>query len=153
MVQELEKLTHGEPGFGVTLADYFLGLHRHWDHTADPLVPLEAFHHQRDGVFHYLRIHSHAQEWTAVNLGKQDADQQVSASLHGSAPSPALGPLARVALESFVLKYPGQLLTALANRVQLSLLPDYCIEEDFMKAVRKVADAKKLETTIDYSKV
>eukprot|EP01116_Phalansterium_solitarium_P001577 TRINITY_DN11389_c0_g1_i1.p1 TRINITY_DN11389_c0_g1~~TRINITY_DN11389_c0_g1_i1.p1 ORF type:complete len:393 (-),score=26.46 TRINITY_DN11389_c0_g1_i1:120-1298(-) len=30
---------------------------------------------------------------------------------------------------------------------------DYCIEEDFMKAVRKVADAKKLETTINYDKV
>lgn len=30
---------------------------------------------------------------------------------------------------------------------------DYVIEEDFMKAVRKVADTKKLETTINYQKV
>ncbi|KAH7640121.1 26S proteasome regulatory subunit 10B [Dermatophagoides farinae] len=27
---------------------------------------------------------------------------------------------------------------------------DYCIEEDFMKAVRKIADNKKLETKLDY---
>jgi 26S proteasome regulatory subunit T4 len=27
---------------------------------------------------------------------------------------------------------------------------DYVIEEDFMKAVRKVSDAKKLETKLDY---
>lgn len=30
---------------------------------------------------------------------------------------------------------------------------DYCTQEDFMKAVRKVADAKKLESKLDYSKV
>jgi 26S proteasome regulatory subunit T4 len=30
---------------------------------------------------------------------------------------------------------------------------DYVIEEDFMKAVRKLAEAKKLESTLDYSKV
>jgi len=30
---------------------------------------------------------------------------------------------------------------------------DYCQQEDFMKAVRKVAEAKKLETKLDYSKV
>ena len=30
---------------------------------------------------------------------------------------------------------------------------DYCIQEDFMKAVRKVADAKKLETKLDYEKI
>ena len=30
---------------------------------------------------------------------------------------------------------------------------DYCIEEDFMKAVRKVADAKKLESTMNYEKL
>ena len=30
---------------------------------------------------------------------------------------------------------------------------DYCIQEDFMKAVRKVADAKKLETKLDYDKI
>eukprot|EP01117_Protostelium_nocturnum_P010343 TRINITY_DN371_c0_g1_i2.p1 TRINITY_DN371_c0_g1~~TRINITY_DN371_c0_g1_i2.p1 ORF type:complete len:392 (+),score=142.77 TRINITY_DN371_c0_g1_i2:162-1337(+) len=30
---------------------------------------------------------------------------------------------------------------------------DYCIEEDFMKAVRKVADSKKLEGTMSYEKV
>ena len=30
---------------------------------------------------------------------------------------------------------------------------DYCIEEDFMKAVRKVQDAKKLETSSDYKEV
>lgn len=30
---------------------------------------------------------------------------------------------------------------------------DYCIEEDFMKAVRKVAEAKKLETTLHYEKL
>ena len=27
---------------------------------------------------------------------------------------------------------------------------DYCIEEDMMKAVRKVADNKKLESKLDY---
>jgi 26S proteasome regulatory subunit T4 len=30
---------------------------------------------------------------------------------------------------------------------------DYVIEEDFMKAARKVADSKKLETTMNYEKV
>ena len=30
---------------------------------------------------------------------------------------------------------------------------DYCIEEDFMKAVRKVAENKKLEGKLDYNKV
>src|SRR6478609_9930019 len=30
---------------------------------------------------------------------------------------------------------------------------DYCIQEDFMKAVRKVQDAKKLETKLDYEKI
>jgi len=30
---------------------------------------------------------------------------------------------------------------------------NYCTEEDFMKAVRKVADAKKLETTLQYEKL
>jgi 26S proteasome regulatory subunit T4 len=30
---------------------------------------------------------------------------------------------------------------------------DYVTQEDFMKAVRKVADAKKLEGKLDYSKV
>lgn len=30
---------------------------------------------------------------------------------------------------------------------------DYAIQEDFMKAVRKLADLKKLETTLDYDKV
>lgn len=30
---------------------------------------------------------------------------------------------------------------------------DYCIQEDFMKAVRKVQDAKKLETNLDYEKI
>lgn len=30
---------------------------------------------------------------------------------------------------------------------------DYVTQEDFMKAVRKVADAKKLESKLDYSKV
>lgn len=30
---------------------------------------------------------------------------------------------------------------------------DYCIQEDFMKAVRKVADAKKLESKLDYEKI
>lgn len=30
---------------------------------------------------------------------------------------------------------------------------DYVVEEDFMKAVRKLSDAKKLESTIDYKKV
>jgi len=28
---------------------------------------------------------------------------------------------------------------------------DYVIQDDFMKAVRKVADVKKLETKLDYS--
>lgn len=30
---------------------------------------------------------------------------------------------------------------------------DHCIQEDFMKAVRKMADAKKLETKLDYEKI
>ncbi len=30
---------------------------------------------------------------------------------------------------------------------------DYTIEEDFMKAVRKLGDAKKLETKLDYKPV
>ncbi|KAI8927402.1 P-loop containing nucleoside triphosphate hydrolase protein [Entophlyctis helioformis] len=30
---------------------------------------------------------------------------------------------------------------------------DYCVQDDFMKAVRKVADSKKLETKLDYEKV
>lgn len=30
---------------------------------------------------------------------------------------------------------------------------DHCIQDDFMKAVRKMADAKKLETKLDYQKV
>lgn len=30
---------------------------------------------------------------------------------------------------------------------------DYVIEEDFMKAVRKVAENKKLETKLDYKPV
>ena len=30
---------------------------------------------------------------------------------------------------------------------------EYVIQDDFMKAVRKVADAKKLETKLDYEKV
>lgn len=30
---------------------------------------------------------------------------------------------------------------------------DYCIEEDFMKAVRKIADNKKLETKLDYKPI
>ncbi|CAO3642550.1 unnamed protein product [Cunninghamella echinulata] len=30
---------------------------------------------------------------------------------------------------------------------------DYCVQEDFMKAVRKVQDMKKLETKLDYDKV
>lgn len=30
---------------------------------------------------------------------------------------------------------------------------EYVIEEDFMKAVRKVADVKKLETKLDYKPV
>lgn len=30
---------------------------------------------------------------------------------------------------------------------------DYCVQEDFMKAVRKVQDMKKLETKMDYDKV
>lgn len=30
---------------------------------------------------------------------------------------------------------------------------DYVIQDDFMKAVRKVADAKRLETKLDYDKV
>jgi len=30
---------------------------------------------------------------------------------------------------------------------------DYVVHDDLMKAVRKVADAKKLETKMDYDKV
>ena len=30
---------------------------------------------------------------------------------------------------------------------------DYVVQEDLMKAVRKVSDAKKLETKMDYEKV
>lgn len=30
---------------------------------------------------------------------------------------------------------------------------DFVVEEDFMKAVRKVVEAKKLETKLDYQKV
>jgi len=30
---------------------------------------------------------------------------------------------------------------------------DYCIDEDFMKAGRKIRDNKKLESKLDYSKV
>ena len=30
---------------------------------------------------------------------------------------------------------------------------DYCIQEDFMKAVRKLCDAKKLETKLEYEKI
>lgn len=30
---------------------------------------------------------------------------------------------------------------------------DYCVQEDFMKAVRKMADVKKLETKLEYEKV
>ena len=30
---------------------------------------------------------------------------------------------------------------------------DYCIQDDFMKAVRKVGDSKKLEGKLDYEKV
>lgn len=30
---------------------------------------------------------------------------------------------------------------------------DYVIQEDFMKAVRKVSDAKRLETKLDYKPV
>lgn len=30
---------------------------------------------------------------------------------------------------------------------------DYCVQEDFMKAVRKVQEMKKLETKMDYDKV
>lgn len=30
---------------------------------------------------------------------------------------------------------------------------DYVVQEDFMKAVRKVADAKKLEGKLDYEKI
>lgn len=30
---------------------------------------------------------------------------------------------------------------------------EYVVEEDFMKAVRKVADVKKLETKLDYKPV
>jgi 26S proteasome regulatory subunit T4 len=30
---------------------------------------------------------------------------------------------------------------------------DYVMEEDFMKAVRKIAETKKLESKLDYSKV
>ena len=30
---------------------------------------------------------------------------------------------------------------------------DYCLEEDFMKAARKILDNKKLESKLDYSKV
>jgi len=30
---------------------------------------------------------------------------------------------------------------------------DYCIQEDFMKAVRKMGEMKKLETKLDYDKV
>jgi 26S proteasome regulatory subunit T4 len=30
---------------------------------------------------------------------------------------------------------------------------DYVIQEDFMKAARKVADAKKLESKLDYEKI
>ncbi|KAJ1847669.1 26S proteasome subunit rpt4, partial [Coemansia sp. RSA 2703] len=30
---------------------------------------------------------------------------------------------------------------------------DYVIQDDFMKAVRKVADAKKLESKLDYEKL
>jgi 26S proteasome regulatory subunit T4 len=30
---------------------------------------------------------------------------------------------------------------------------DYCVQEDFMKAVRKVQEAKKLETNLDYEKI
>ena len=30
---------------------------------------------------------------------------------------------------------------------------DYVLEEDFMKAARKIADTKKLESKLDYSKV
>ena len=30
---------------------------------------------------------------------------------------------------------------------------DHCLDEDFMKAVRKVADSKKLESKLDYKPV
>ncbi len=30
---------------------------------------------------------------------------------------------------------------------------DYVIQEDFMKAVRKLSEAKKLETKLDYEKL
>ncbi len=30
---------------------------------------------------------------------------------------------------------------------------DYVVDEDFMKAVRKVCESKKLESTLDYKKV
>lgn len=30
---------------------------------------------------------------------------------------------------------------------------DYCVEEDFIKAARKIAETKKLESKLDYSKV
>jgi 26S proteasome regulatory subunit T4 len=30
---------------------------------------------------------------------------------------------------------------------------DYCVEDDFLKAVRKVSETKGLESKLDYSKV
>ena len=113
IVKELEKLVHDEPNFSVSLADYFLGLHRSWP----GLVPLEAFQPQRDGVFHTMAS-AGVQDWRTVNLAPEGTEL-VSVSSSAAAPGPlvVLEPLAYVALQSFVLKHPEQLLAALANRL------------------------------------
>ena len=113
IVKELEKLVHDEPNFSVSLADYFLGLHRSWP----GLVPLEAFQPQRDGVFHTIASGG-AQDWVTVNLAPEGTEL-LSVSSPAAAPGPlvVLEPLAYVALQSFVLKHPEQLLAALANRL------------------------------------
>jgi len=40
-----------------------------------------------------------------------------------------------------------------AGMFAIRALRNYVIEEDFMKAVRKVAEAKKLESTMHYEKL
>ena len=46
---------------------------------------------------------------------------------------------------------PGRI--RLAGMFAIRAERDYCIHEDFMKAVRKLADAKKLEGKLDYEKI
>lgn len=55
--------------------------------------------------------------------------------------------------QKFKIVQPGSQSTIFSGMFAIRAEREFVIDEDFMKAVRKVGDAKRLETKLDYKPV